>query len=175
VRVFLTGKLGSARKKVQVDIGFGDIIVDGPVKTRFPVLIDMQAPVINAYSKVSALAEKLEAIARRGITTSRMKDFFDILYLAANSDFDIKSLKNAIAQTFSKRNIPISNIGIILERNFKNNKEKQTQWEVFLRRNRIDLTMSFAESMERIGVFVKPLHEETMERNRNWSKERWAW
>lgn len=175
VRVFLTGILDAARKKVQIDIGFGDIIVEGPVKIMFPVLIDMQVPVINAYSKESALAEKLEAIARRGITTSRMKDLYDILYLAAHSDFELKILKNAIAKTFSKRNIPVANIGIILEKDFKHNREKQFQWEAFLKRNRIDPEMSFEKSVERIAPFVKTLCDETMEGKQKWHKETWDW
>jgi predicted nucleotidyltransferase component of viral defense system len=175
VRVFLTGKLGSARKKLQIDIGFGDIIVEGPVKTRFPVLIDMPVPVIKAYSKVSALAEKLEAIAHRGITTSRMKDFFDILYLAIHSDFEISTLKKAIAKTFGKRDTKKSNIGLIFEKDFKESKEKQSQWEAFLRRNRIDLKMSFSEAVERIGPFVKPLYDETIEGKRSWNREKWTW
>jgi predicted nucleotidyltransferase component of viral defense system len=175
VRVFLTGKLGSARKKVQVDIGFGDIIVEGPVKTKFPVLIDMQVPVIKAYSKVSALAEKLEAIARRGIATSRMKDFFDILYLASNSDFDMKTLNNAIAKTFGKRDTKKINLGLIFEKDFKESKEKQSQWEAFLRRNRIDLKISFSEGVERMEPFVKPLYAESVGKNKSWNKENRVW
>ncbi|MFH0919683.1 MAG: nucleotidyl transferase AbiEii/AbiGii toxin family protein, partial [Fibrobacterota bacterium] len=174
VRVFLTGKLGSAKRKVQIDIGFGDIIVEGPVKTKFPVLIDMPVPVIKAYSKVSALAEKFEAIAHRGITTSRMKDFFDILYLATHSDFEMSTLKKAIAKTFSKRDTPIPNIGLIFEKSFKENKEKQSQWEAFHRRNRMDLKMSFSEAVEQIGPFVKPLYDETIEGKRNWNREKWT-
>jgi predicted nucleotidyltransferase component of viral defense system len=175
VRVFLTGKLGSARKKVQIDVGFGDIIVEGPIKAKFPVLIDMPVPVIKAYSKISALAEKLEAIAHRGMTTSRLKDFFDILYLATHSDFEMKALKNAIAKTFSKRDTKRSNIGLIFEKDFKESKEKQSQWEAFLRRNRIDLQIRFAEGVEQIGPFVKPLYDQSIEGNLSWNKEEWTW
>lgn len=175
VRVFLTARLGTARKKMQIDIGFGDIIVEGPVNREFPVLIDMPAPVIKAYSKESALAEKLEAIARRGVITSRMKDFFDIFFLAANSEFKLRILKNAIAKTFSKRSIPIMNIGIIFKDDFKYSKEKQVQWEAFLKRNRIEFNMRFSESVERIAPFVKPLYDGTIKGNKIWNKEKWAW
>jgi predicted nucleotidyltransferase component of viral defense system len=132
-------------------------------------------PLIKVYSKVSALSEKLEAIARRGITTSRMKDFFDILHLAANSAFDMISLKMAVKKTFLRRNIPIVNIGIIEEKNFKQSAAKQTQWEAFLRRNRLELKMSFSESIERMIPFVRPLYDETVEENLKWDNKKWRW
>ena len=149
--------------------------MEGPVKASFPVLIDMPVPVIKAYSKESALAEKLEAIAYRGITTSRMKDFFDILYLAAHSDFSIKTLKNAIAKTFAKRDTKIANIGLIFEKEFRESKEKQSQWEAFLRRNRIDSSIRFSKNVELLEPFMKPLYDESIKENKNWNKKDHTW
>ena len=45
IRVSIKGCLGKARISIQVDIGFGDVIVPGPSKARYPVLLDFPAPV----------------------------------------------------------------------------------------------------------------------------------
>ena len=44
VRVRVQGSLGNARVSLQVDIGFGDVIVPGPSKVAYPTLLDFPAP-----------------------------------------------------------------------------------------------------------------------------------
>ena len=85
VRVKIEAKLTSARQTLQIDIGFGDRIVPGPVEIEFPVILDQPAPRIKGYSKESVISEKLEAIVRFNFLTSRMKDFYDILFLFAGA------------------------------------------------------------------------------------------
>ena len=41
----------------------------------FPVILDMEAPRVNAYSLETLIAEKLEAIIHNGYLNSRYKDF----------------------------------------------------------------------------------------------------
>ena len=40
VRVRVQGGLGNARVSLQIDIGFGDVIVPGPSKVAYPALLD---------------------------------------------------------------------------------------------------------------------------------------
>jgi len=48
-----------ARKILQIDIAFGDVLVAGPVEMEFPVLLDDQpVPRLKVYSKESTIAEK---------------------------------------------------------------------------------------------------------------------
>ena len=49
---------------------------------EFPVILDMKAPRVNAYSLESSIAEKLEAIVKNGFLNSRYKDFYDIYVLS---------------------------------------------------------------------------------------------
>jgi hypothetical protein len=39
VRVTLTALLGSSRQPIQIDVGFGDAITNGPVELSFPTLL----------------------------------------------------------------------------------------------------------------------------------------
>lgn len=45
---------------------------------KYPVILEMEQPEINAYSMYSAIAEKFEAMIQLSEANSRMKDFYDI-------------------------------------------------------------------------------------------------
>ena len=57
-------------------------------KMEFPVLLDMEAPEIYAYSIYSVIAEKFEAFVSLGLANGRYKDFYDIYVLADSYDLD---------------------------------------------------------------------------------------
>ncbi len=71
VRVRFQAKLGKAVIPMQLDIGFGDVIVPGPAEITYPTLLDFPAPVLCAYSKEAVIAEKLEALTVLGLLNSR--------------------------------------------------------------------------------------------------------
>src|SRR6185295_7741842 len=54
----------------------------------FPPLLDFPPPRLRAYPRETVVAEKLEAMVQLGIANSRMKDFFDLSFLARNFEFD---------------------------------------------------------------------------------------
>jgi len=82
VRIKFDAHLAGARIPMQVDIGFGDAVYPEPELATFPVLVPMSAPQIRAYPRESAIAEKLHAMVELDIRNSRMKDFYDIWYMA---------------------------------------------------------------------------------------------
>lgn len=61
---------------------------------------------ITSYNIETILAEKIETVLRRGVFNSRMKDFYDIYYFLTKlrKDIDINILKEAVDNTFTKRN-----------------------------------------------------------------------
>jgi hypothetical protein len=69
-RIKLTAQLGNARIPLQIDIGFGDVIVPGAVETYFPSLLEMQKPLIKTYPKETVVAEKLQAMVVLGMQNS---------------------------------------------------------------------------------------------------------
>ena len=50
LHVSAVGYLDRTRIPVSIDIGFGDVIYPDAVKMDFPVILDMEAPRVNAYS-----------------------------------------------------------------------------------------------------------------------------
>ena len=63
-------------------------------KRKIPTqLDDFVAPTINTYSIETTVAEKIDAILSLMEFSSRMKDYYDIYYLANKFDFDGNVLK----------------------------------------------------------------------------------
>jgi hypothetical protein len=74
VRITLTGRLGSAKLALQVDVGFGDAITPEPTTIAFPTLLASPAPRVRAYPREAVVAEKLHAIVNLGMTNSRVNN-----------------------------------------------------------------------------------------------------
>ena len=138
VRVRVIGRLGSIMHRLQVDVGTADSVWPAPARVTFPTLLDDPAPHVLAYPRETAIAEKVEAMVALGIRNSRMKDFFDVHYLAAHFDFDGATLAEAIRRTFAKRKTPIpSGTPIGLTAEFWNDSARTTQLGAFGKRSRL--------------------------------------
>jgi predicted nucleotidyltransferase component of viral defense system len=75
VRIKFYAYIGNIKERIQVDIGFGDKIIAGPVTIDFPVLLDFPVPKLKVYSIESAIAEKFEAIVSLQLLTSPHEGF----------------------------------------------------------------------------------------------------
>ena len=140
VRVTLLGLIDGARCQVQIDIGFGDAVTPGPEEVQYPVMLpDFDAPKLRVYPRYTVVAEKLEAMATLGIANSRMKDFFDLWILSRHTNFDGDTLKRAIRATFVRRKTPLpADVPFGLTDDFVRDTQKQTQWQAFLGKNRLE-------------------------------------
>jgi len=103
LRVKLDAVLARARIHLQVDVGFGDAVVPGPVDVRYPTLLDLPVPQLRAYPVYSVISEKLEALVTLGMANSRMKDFYDLWVISEGMKIDGPTLVEAIHVTFARR------------------------------------------------------------------------
>jgi Nucleotidyl transferase AbiEii toxin, Type IV TA system len=62
---------------------------------------------LRMYPRETVVAEKFEAMLQLGIANSRMKNFFDILFLARSFEFDGATLLDAISTTLTRRGTPV--------------------------------------------------------------------
>lgn len=158
VRVLLKGTLGKIRLHLQIDFGFGDAIVPAPIEIDLPQLLDFGKPHLLGYTPESAIAEKFQAMVALDITNTRMKDFYDIWLLSKNLKFDADILAEAIKTTFERRNTPLPNAApTALTSAFSQDKDKQSQWKAFLRKNRLDLEIDLDEVVREIEDFLMPI------------------
>ncbi len=139
VRVKVSAKLGNARIPLQIDIGFGDSIIPEPRLVQWQEMLDFPPVELLAYSPETVIAEKLEAAVTLGTGNSRMKDFYDLLWLARNMDFDGAVLTSAIAATFERRKTPLpTDRPVALTDSFASFPGKAIQWDAFLRKGKLD-------------------------------------
>ncbi len=156
IRVNLMGSIAKTKTPFSVDFGVGDIIFPSEYIRTIPVLLlGFEKPTVLTYSLESVVSEKLDAIIRFMEASGRMKDFYDIFYLANSFDFEGDKLKAAIQCTFSKRNTPhgIDTV-LILERLILND-AINSRWENFCHRI-LKKELKFSFVVQTIISFLNP-------------------
>ena len=135
VRLFLESKFGTIWQRLQIDIGFGDVITPASKELEYPVLLDdLQVPFIQAYSKETVIAEKFQAMIELSLANSRMKDFYDVYMLLLAEDIDSKVLRDAIIATFNNRQTYYTENHALFTAEFVTNTQRQRNWAAFLRK-----------------------------------------
>ncbi len=159
VRVRFRGKLDTARVTLQVDVGFGDVMVPAPRRVVYPSLLGRTGPSVIAYRPESVIAEKLEAMISLGIRNSRMKDYFDVWWLATVTDFDGEMMCKAVASTLARRKTSIpSGTPPALTEKVVDSVEKRAQWRAFLRRMNLPAQgPDLSEAVRLISEFLLPV------------------
>jgi hypothetical protein len=158
VRVRLRGALGNASLPMQIDIGFGDVVVPAAEMIDYPTLLDFPAPRLSGYSRESTIAEKLHVMASRGLLTSRMKDFLDVWLLSRQFDFDGATLAQAVGTTFAHRETPVNPEPKVLTQSFATDEVKVAQWQAFARRTRLSGdAVGLAEVVAHLASFLGPV------------------
>lgn len=159
IRVKLRASIGKAVVPLQVDVGFGDALSVPPEEVTFPVLLDMAAPKLKAYSRETVIAEKFEAIVELGMLNTRFKDYFDLHYLARNFPFDGALLSKAVTGTFERRKTPFPNgLPVGLSSGFANDQAKIRGWEAFRRKTGLKNPPSRLETVvQLLAAFLEPL------------------
>jgi len=159
-RVKLNAKLGNAKIRIQIDVGFGDVVTPKAKSMKYPVLLDYPAPRIRAYPKETLIAEKLQSMVFLGMVNSRMKDYYDIYILSKTFSFDGNALVKAIKATFNRRNTQLPNdVPLALSDEFANSRDKIIQWKAFISRNNLDhFGVDFLQLIEELRKFlIEPL------------------
>ncbi|MCD4793799.1 MAG: nucleotidyl transferase AbiEii/AbiGii toxin family protein [Bacteroidales bacterium] len=158
IRINLTGKLDTIKQRIQIDIGFGDKVYPKPLIVSFPVILDMEQPIIQVYSIYSAISEKFEAMIQLSEANSRMKDFYDIYTLLINHKIDKDELENTIKITFKTRNTIYTENHSIFNNTFYTNKDKLKQWDAFKRKVKGIDSLSFEKVLIKIKTELEPIY-----------------
>jgi hypothetical protein len=122
------------------------------------------------------IAEKLHAMVVLDIRNSRMKDFYDLWYLAKNQSFDLLLLRGSMVATFERRGTPVpTEIPFALTEGFLLDETKILQWRGFLSRLRLEIyTPDLVTVGKQIAEFVGPLlmggaRDQTWHVDRGWN------
>lgn len=135
IGVSFVGRIKNARTPFSIDFGVGDVIVPKHEKRKIPTQPDdFPSPTVNTYSLETTIAEKIDAILSLMEFSSRMKDYYDIYYLANRFDFDGATLTKALKKTFKNRGhaFTVGQFEQVTE--FVNDEAMQKKWNAFCRK-----------------------------------------
>ncbi len=131
----MIARIKNTRTPFGIDFGVGDVIVPKQKKRKIPTqLADFDPPTVNTYSLETTVAEKLDAILNLMEFSSRMKDYYDIYYLANKFDFDGATLTKALKKTFENRGhiFTVDQFEQVID--FSSDTEMQKKWKAFCRK-----------------------------------------
>ncbi|MDR2231687.1 MAG: nucleotidyl transferase AbiEii/AbiGii toxin family protein [Tannerella sp.] len=159
VRIFIATRLDTVKQRLQIDIGFSDIISPAPVRLTYPVLLnEFEYPVIQAYSIETVIAEKFEIMIARSTLNSRMKDFYDVYILLKNHNINDETLTIAIRQTFKHRNTGFVDNHSLFSESFYRDINRQILWKAFLRKIKHSGELEFSTVMICIVERLYPIY-----------------
>ena len=162
VRVLLRGNLSIVQLFIQIDIGFGDVIIPKPYRVKYPVLLNFPPPELDGYTMESTVAEKFQAMVKLDLFNSRMKDFYDIWFFSRRFDFKgetlIEAIEKTFEKTFEKRKTPLISEPSIFNPMFMKDDTKQAQWQGFIKKTKLtDASISFEDVAVGIKIFLRPV------------------
>ncbi len=148
----VVARIKNTRTPFGIDFGVGDVIVPKQEKRKIPTqLADFEAPTVNTYSLETTVAEKLDAILNLMEFSSRMKDYYDIYYLAQKFDFEGATLTEALRKTFENREHVFTTEQFEQVMSFENDDAMQKKWKAFVRKINI--------KKEDYGVVLKTIRD----------------
>jgi len=102
-RVSIGAVFDKTRQMLKLDITTGDTVTPREIEYVFKLMFENRTISIMAYSLETVLSEKFETIITRGVTNTRMRDFYDIYILINTHAFNAKFFKIALDKTAEKR------------------------------------------------------------------------
>ena len=131
----VVARIKNTKTPFNIDFGVGDVIVPKQEKRKIPTqLSDFDAPTVNTYSLETTIAEKIDAILSLMEFSSRMKDYYDIYYLANKFDFDGATLTEALKKTFENRGHSFTVEQFEQVMGFDRDGAMQKKWKAFVRK-----------------------------------------
>ena len=131
----VVARIKNTKTPFSIDFGIGDVIVPKQEKRKIPTqLSDFDAPTVNTYSVETTIAEKIDAILSLMEFSSRMKDYYDIYYIANKFNFDGMVLTEALKKTFANREhiFTVEQFEQVI--GFADDDAMQKKWKAFVRK-----------------------------------------
>ena len=78
IRVTMSATIDTMKTPMKLDISTGDRITPKEIEYQFKLMFEDRSISVLAYNLETVLAEKLETVLSRGITNTRLRDFYEI-------------------------------------------------------------------------------------------------
>jgi len=89
---------------LSIDVSTGDVITPDAVKYEFSGIFDEDIRIrLWGYNIETVIAEKVETILRRGVFSTRPRDYYDVYILETTQEYDKEIYKEALKATAEHR------------------------------------------------------------------------
>ena len=150
----LVARIKNTRTPFSIDFGVGDVIIPKQEKRKIPTqLDDFDTPTINTYSLETTISEKIDAILSLMDFISRMKDYYDLDFLANRFDINGETLTEALKKTFDNRKHSFTTEQLEQVLAFGNNDSMQKKWKAFCRKTDTKIS-DFDTVLKSINIFL---------------------
>lgn len=99
VRLVLEARLDRLKQRVKIDLSTDDIITPSAICYSYPLMFEDRSIELMTYTPETLLAEKIQTILARGITTTRMRDYYDVYEIMVSNKVSID--KAVLAEAFT--------------------------------------------------------------------------
>ena len=141
---------------LSIDISTGDVITPEAVKYEFGGIFDEDLRIsLWGYNIETVIAEKVETILRRGVFTTRPRDYYDVYILGTTQKYDKEIYKEALKATARHRGSikQISDIDGILKQISESNVLKEI-WSKYQKKFTYASDISYEDVIEVLRKFV---------------------
>lgn len=157
VRVRIKVRVSSWQGVIAWDVSTGDPIVPAPRVVTLPRILG-DPITITGYAPESTIAEKGVTILERGTTSTRWRDYVDIVALG-EAGVDIAVLREAARVVAEYRGVELSSIGSVLD---GYGALSQRKWAAWRRKERLEdvCEESLDDQIVRVAAVLDPAFED---------------
>jgi hypothetical protein len=155
IRVVVPAWVHRAEQRLRVDVSVGDPVTPAPLEIEYPALLDEPFRVLG-YPLETVLSEKIVTMVDRGDTTTRERDFADVVLLTRRHAISAAEFRRAVEATAQHRQSGLRGltevIGLL-------GRSRQSAWERFLDRSGLVGTLpeTFEDAIEEVIRFADPI------------------
>lgn len=155
VRVVVPASVDRAQQPLRVDVNVGDPVTPRPHRITYPALLGEPFEVVG-YPIETVLAEKLVTMVALGDTTTRERDFADVLLVTDSHAVDAARLSQAITATATHRHTPLRPVR---EAVADLGRRRQADWQRYVTRTglRDKLPADYTTAIQQISDFADPV------------------
>lgn len=153
VRIRLNVTIGSWRGVIAWDVSTGDPVIPAPREVALPRILGDPITIVG-YAPESTIAEKGVTILERGITSTRWRDYVDIVALG-EAGINLSDLREAAQAVASFRGVELTPIGPVLD---GYEAVSQRKWVAWRRKERLEHVCeeSLDAQIARVAAILDP-------------------
>ncbi|MBE5886144.1 MAG: nucleotidyl transferase AbiEii/AbiGii toxin family protein [Lachnospiraceae bacterium] len=135
---------------LSIDVSTGDVITPDAVKYEFSGIFDEDIRIsLWGYNIETVIAEKIETILRRGVFTTRPRDYYDVYILGKTQEYNKEIYKEALKATAEHRGSTeqIADVEGILKQ-ISENVDLKNMWSKYQKKYAYASDISYEEVLE---------------------------